>query len=59
MSKIVVYIFYVPDMFQPIDLETFLTSYGVISIMACLTAILYILRPEMNTEHREVTTDGD
>ena len=39
------------------DLEVFLASYGVISIVAFLTAILYILRPEMNTQHKEVNME--
>ena len=41
-------------MFQPIELEEFLASYGVISIVAFLTAILYLLKPDMNAEHGEV-----
>ena len=41
-------------MFQPIDLEVFLASYSVISIVAFVTAILYILKPEMNSQHKEV-----
>ena len=42
-------------LFQPVDLELFLASYGVLSIVAFITALLYLLRPDIHAEHRQVS----